>query len=158
MLISLTLIVVVAAAGIYLTRYRAQQTASLIATATAIAPTIQARDTQTAAAATAGTATRVAQRTATVVAAQPQPLGVGVVANGGNLRREPRIAPETVIGLLWSGDEITFLEQSDVGGQVWFRIRVTKVADNRGGEGVPVGTDGWASATLLSQPTPAPAP
>lgn len=85
-------------------------------------------------------------------------LGIGVVANGGNLRKEPRIAPETVIGQIWTGDEITFLEQSDVDGQVWFRIRVTKAADNRGGQGVPVGTDGWASATLLSQPTPAPAP
>ncbi len=156
--ITLILIVLIAVGGIYLTRYRAQQTASLIATATAIAPTVQARDTQTAAAATAATATRVAQRTATVVAAQPQPLGIGVVANGGNLRKEPRIAPETVIGQIWTGDEITFLEQSDVDGQVWFRIRVTKAADNRGGQGVPVGTDGWASATLLSQPTPAPAP
>lgn len=71
--ITLILIVLIAVGGIYLTRYRAQQTASLIATATAIAPTVQARDTQTAAAATAATATRVAQRTATVVAAQPQP-------------------------------------------------------------------------------------
>jgi hypothetical protein len=156
MLITLVLIVVVAAGGLYLVRYRAQQTASLIATATAVAPTIQARETQTAAAVANATATRVAQRTATVVAAQPQILGVGTVTNGGNLRSEPRVAPETVLGLVWPGDEIAFLEQRDVDGQVWFRIRVTREAGNRGGQGVPATTEGWASATLLSQPAPAP--
>jgi hypothetical protein len=140
-------------------RYRDQRNANLIATATAAAATVYPLQTATALARAEATATRVALRTATAIAAQPtaEPsLGIGVVTNGGNLRREPRLAPETVIGLIWPGDQIMFLERRDVEGQTWFRIRLAKAADNRGGEGVAPGTDGWASATLLSQPTPVP--
>jgi hypothetical protein len=104
------------------------------------------------------TATSEAHRTATAVAHQPTAettLGIGLVASGGNLREQPGIGGKP-IGLIWPGDQITFLEQGQAGDQIWFRIRVTKVADNRGGEGVQAGTTGWASATLLSQRTPEP--
>jgi hypothetical protein len=83
-------------------------------------------------------------------------LGIGAVNSGGNLRSEPRVADDTVVGLIWPGDQITFLEQLDVDGQVWYRIQVTREAPNRGGAGVAVGTEGWASASLLSPVAPAP--
>lgn len=82
-------------------------------------------------------------------------LGAGsVLEPGGNLRSEPRIAPETVIGLIYPGDQVVFLEQQLVGGDPWFRVRVTGLAGERGEGGVSTGTEGWASATLLSPPAP----
>jgi hypothetical protein len=156
-LITIIVITLLGAGGAFAIRYRNDQIASQIATATAIAPTRAAIQTQTADAIANATATRVASRTATAVAGQPTPepmIGVGTVASGGNLRQEPPNG--AVIGLIWPGDEITFLQEQQVGGQTWFRIRLVQPAANRGGEGVAAGTVGWASATLLSPPTPAP--
>jgi hypothetical protein len=162
-LITALVLILIGGAAVYLTRYRSQQLANAITAATTLAATNQPLATQTAAALLQvrqrATATREAQLTATVQAGQPGPaLGVGTVERGGNLRKEPRVAPDTVVGLIWPGDQIAFLEQSDVGGQPWFRIKITKVADNRGGPGVAVGSEGWASATLLSALTPVATP
>lgn len=148
---------------------RAQQELSAAATAesfaTNVAPGLTATAGPTATAAIQLTATRFSIQTAqalgpqTPTAAVAQTgLGVGLVTGGGNLRSEPRIADDTVVGLIWPGDEIAFVEQREVGGQLWFRIQVLQAAPGRGGQGVPAGTDGWASATLLSLPTPVPAP
>jgi hypothetical protein len=159
LLITFVVIALLGAGGVYAVNYRNQQIASARATATAVAPTLVARATQTAGAIANATATRVAARTATAVAKQPTPepsLGSGMVTSGGNLRKEPPRGE--VIGLIWAGDQVTFLQEQQVGGQVWFRIRLVKPAANRGGDGVTAGTEGWASATLLSQPTPAPTP
>jgi hypothetical protein len=147
----------------YAIRYRNLQYANAVATATAVAATVYPLQTQTAQAVAQAqaraTATRVAQLTATATRPTVEPgIGAGTVTRGGNLRKEPRVAPDTVIGLIWPGDQITFLEQRDVGGQAWYRIRIAKEADNRGGPGVAVGVDGWASATLLSPPAPAATP
>lgn len=156
------LIAVLVGGGTIALSYRQQQTESLIATATAFTGTVAPQLTSTAAAGQTAealrTATRFAMRTATAAAAAnptgtPEPgIGSGQVVNGGNLRSEPRIAPETVIGLIYPGDTITFLERRTVGGQLWLRIRIVQPAANRAGEGVASGTEGWASATLLSPP------
>lgn len=152
-LTALLLLGLVSGGGVYAIRWNGQRIASANATATVVLATAfplqTARAvTQTAVAAQAS-ATAVARRQPTAV---PE-LGVGSVLRGGNLRREPRVAPDTVLGLIYTGDAITFLEQRSVDGQPWFRIRVTRPADNRSGEGVPAGAEGWASATLLSPPT-----
>lgn len=68
----------------------------------------------------------------------PTPPVVGTVINGGNLRTEPRIASDTVIGQLIAGDEVVFLEGRTLGEST---------------EGVPVETEGWFSSTLLSPPS-----
>jgi Bacterial SH3 domain len=157
-LIVIVFIAILSGSIIYVLRLRDQRTASFYATSTAVAPTVAAQRTSTAVAQTQATATVVARRTATAVARTPTAvpaLGIGTVANGGNLREQPGVAGKA-IGLIWPGDQITFLEQGTAGGQIWFRVRVTKVADNRGGDGVNAGTVGWAAASLLSQPTPAP--
>lgn len=148
---------------------REQQQAAAAATAEAfatnVAPGLTATAGPTATAAVQLTATRFSIQTAQALGPQaatpaiPQAsLGLGIVTSGGNLRSEPRIADETVVGLIWPGDEVAFVEQRQVGGQLWFRIQVIQAAAERGGEGVPPGADGWASATLLSLPTPVPAP
>jgi hypothetical protein len=150
-------IALIGGGGVFAVDYRNQRIASQHATAQIVAPTLIARATQTASAATAAADARVAARTATALAGKPTPesmLGSGVVTSGGNLRKEPRVAPDTVIGLLWAGDQVALLEEQLVAGQSWFRIRLVEPAPNRGGDGVAAGTTGWASGTLLSQPTP----
>lgn len=136
----------------FLLRYRDQQQATARANATLIAATAYPRATQTAAAATATNQAVIAARTA---AAQPTAvagIGTGTVQQGGNLRREPAIDPTNIVGLIYPGDEITFLEQRDVSGQTWYRVQLLKPAANRPGPGVEAGGQGWASSLLLSQP------
>ncbi len=150
-----------AAGGVWLAGERQQQAERAAATATAYVGTVVPRLTSVAGATQTveaqGTATRVALRTATAQAATSpavtlEPgIGSGEVVRGGNLRREPRIA-DNVVGLIYPGDQITFLERRTVGDQIWFRIRVDQPAPDRSGEGVPAGTEGWASALLLSTP------
>jgi hypothetical protein len=73
------------------------------------------------------------------------------VTNGGNMRSEPRIAPETVIAQVCPSDQVEFLEQQ--GG--WYRIRVYATAADCVANRAAAGTEGWVSATLLSQPSAA---
>ena len=115
--------------------------------------------TQTVRAGTREAATTAAfAQTATAGAVTPTPaeatLGLGNVIAGGNLRQEPVVPAGAVIGLIWPGDEVTFLEQQSNSNGLWYRIRVTKEGSNRGGAGVPAGTEGWASSTLLTPPAP----
>lgn len=85
----------------------------------------------------------------------PTVLGRGQVLSGGNLRSEPRVAAETVIGQICAGDQIEFLEQRTAAdGSLWYRIRVIEVATNCSPQRVSLGSRGWASATLLSEPAP----
>ncbi len=147
--------------GSWLVSERQQQAERLAATATAYVGAVVPQLTSVAAVTQTveaqGTATRIALRTATAQAVPeptgtPEPgIGSGEVVRGGNLRREPRIA-DNVVGLIYPGDRITFLERRAVGDQAWFRIRVDQPAADRSGEGVPAGTEGWASALLLSPP------
>jgi len=82
-------------------------------------------------------------------------IGRGTVLAGGNLRSEPRIAPETVIGQICPGDGVEFLEQRiTTDGSTWYRIRVTASSGACTPQRVSVGSLGWASATLLSEPLP----
>lgn len=82
-------------------------------------------------------------------------IGRGTVLAGGNLRSEPRIAPETVIGQICPGDGVEFLEQrTTTDGSTWYRIRVTASSGVCTPQRVSVGSLGWASATLLSEPLP----
>jgi hypothetical protein len=74
------------------------------------------------------------------------------VINGGNLRTEPRIAPDTVIGQVCPGDSAVVLENQQVEGIQWYRIRVTTLAEDCVPERVPSDTEGWLSSVLLSIP------
>lgn len=123
----------------------ARETAETIAFTTRTAITLSTREARTAVA---------LNQTATAGAVAPTVTGIaqGSVVAGGNLRSEPRLANDTVIGLIWPGDEITFLDQQATTNGVWYRIKITREAANRGGAGVAVGTEGWASSTLLSAP------
>jgi Flp pilus assembly protein TadG len=154
-LLTLVIIGVLAVGTLYLMNYREQQIAQAQATATIVAATVYPQQTATAIARAQATAARIESQTAAVQPSVVAGIGVGQVTNGGNLRREPQLT-DNVIGLIWSGDQVTFLEQRDVGGQIWYRILVTQAANDRGGDGVPPGTEGWASSTLLSPPAPIP--
>ena len=105
--------------GAWLVNERQQQAERFAATATAFVETVIPQRTGIAAATQTveaqGTATRIALRTATAQAAVAPDatleagIGSGEVVRGGNLRREPRVAPETVVGLIYPGDKITLI-------------------------------------------------
>jgi hypothetical protein len=145
-------LVFIAAVGALLAfgvRYRDKQIAEQIATATAIAPTIAALQTQTAQALIELDAERTAIALALTPTAEPS-IGVGEVTQTGNLRTS---APSgDVIGLLAPGDKITFYQELLVGGDSWYRIRVSEGAAERPENAVAVGSEGWASAILLTAP------
>jgi hypothetical protein len=78
--------------------------------------------------------------------------GTAEVINGGNLRSEPRIAAETVIGQVCPGDMVDLLEQQESDGITWHRVRVTTLAEDCVPERVAVDTEGWLSSVLLTIP------
>lgn len=133
-------------------RESAAANANMIATSNAgVLATRTARSVETATAQAMLAAAAAASPTPT-----PEPLiGTGSVISGGNLRKEPLIAPETVLGQVCAGDQVDFLEERTLDdGARWYRIRLTAATDNCTADRVTVGSVGWASASLLSEPTP----
>ncbi len=77
--------------------------------------------------------------TSTPAAAPDTPPGY--IHNGSNIRYEPRVALETLIGQACPGDQVIILEQS----VEWVRVYITKQAADCVPERVAVGTAGWVS-------------
>jgi hypothetical protein len=77
----------------------------------------------------------------------------GQVVNGGNLRSEPRVVPATVIGQMCAHDSVAFVAQQKVGKALWYRVRVTARKADCTAKQVAIGTEGWASSTILSEPS-----
>lgn len=149
-LIAITLLFLIGFGTVFGLNRRDTQIATANANATVYAATIQPQQTATAQAIAQATAARYEARTATAYAKNGTVIGLARVNQGGNLRSEPRVAPETGVGLIWPGDEIVAYEERTIAGQIWYRIRISRIAANRSGEGVPVDSEGWVSASLLS--------
>ncbi|MEF3275432.1 MAG: SH3 domain-containing protein [Chloroflexus sp.] len=103
------------------------------------------------------TATAMPTPTATVTTLPtntPEPIiGRAQVIRGGNIRSEPRIAPETVIGQVCIGDRVELLEERQIDrNNRWYRLRVTETSTTCDPTRVSVGTQGWVSTLLLSSP------
>jgi hypothetical protein len=135
-LIAIVIITLVSAGAVFGLRYRAKQVADQIATATAVAPTTQALQTQAAAPVSAGTATREAQRTATALARQatPAPAFTATVAHGGNVREKP--VSGNPIDQIKEGETVQLLAKTPDG--TWYQIKNIR------------NKTGWASQTLLT--------
>lgn len=132
---------------------RAQQGAALTAerAATSNAQVLATR-TARALAATAPAATPVATAPAATI---PPVIGQSSVVAGGNLRSQPVIADDTIIGQICVGDQVDLLEQTTAAdGALWYRIRLTTAAANCSPQRVSIGSVGWASSTLIAPPTP----
>jgi hypothetical protein len=99
---------------------------------------------------TAGAAASAATPTAAPLAV----IGRSSVVNSGNLRSQPVVAPETVVGQICAGDQLDVLEQTDAGGGTWYRVRVTQAGASCTPQRVTVGSIGWASGSLLAPVTP----
>lgn len=86
---------------------------------------------------------------------EPLPAGAqrGYIANGGNIRSQPVIAPETVLGQVCPGDQIIVLEQQPD----WTRFRVTTLAKDCEPTRVGANTEGWVSNVLVAIPSFQPA-
>lgn len=128
----------------------AAETAVQVGTSNAqVIATRTARALETAAAAAAPAATPT-----TAAAASPAPaIGRSSVIAGGNLRSEPVVAPETVIGQICAGDQVDLLEQTSADGGTWYRVRLTQTGESCTPQRVTIGSIGWASASLLAPPT-----
>jgi Bacterial SH3 domain len=155
-LLTIVTIALLSGAAVYVLRVSERQRAAQIAQATVQAATNGPLQTATTQAAALETATRFAIRTATAVARQtPQPapaqanLGTRAVTRSGNIRSEPRVAPETVIGQVALGDQLTILEERSIDGETWYRAQISQGAATRPAEAAPVGTVGWVAALLV---------
>lgn len=143
--------------AIFALRFGVERTRlSNAATATA-AVTVSAQAMANATADAVRTATAQAALAAVTPTSTPSPaaviIGRGSVVAGGNLRSEPVVVPETVIGQVCPGDQIDFLEERIIGENArWFRITLTQLAADCTPERAPLGSEGWVSSLLLSQP------
>lgn len=91
------------------------------------------------------TATALASAAASVPTSAPE--RTAEVTTTANLRSEPRIAPETVVGQVVAADAVTILEEQIGGDGTWYRVRLTST-----GGTLATGTEGWISSTLLKLP------
>jgi len=74
------------------------------------------------------------------------------VINGGNLRTEPRLAPETILGQVCPGDQVEVLTQQQALGALWYRVRITNTVLDCHPKRVPLNSEGWLSSSLLAPP------
>ncbi len=95
--------------------------------------------------------TRLPKPTATPTATPAPPTGSAQVV--ANLRSEPRIAAETVIGKLCPGDGLHYVNVQQVGSEMWYRVQVVEVAGDCDPQRAPVGAEGWASGSVVAVPS-----
>jgi pimeloyl-ACP methyl ester carboxylesterase len=74
-----------------------------------------------------------------------------VVEHGGNIRSAPQVTDDTVLGQVCPGDTVAVQEQQQVGGGVWYyvRLEVASGTCDAGTQHVVQGTEGWISSVLL---------
>lgn len=79
------------------------------------------------------------------------PTGEATVT--ANLRSEPRIALDTVIGKLCAGDQLAYRSVQQVADETWYRVRVTAVGAACSAAQADVGAEGWVAASVVSAPS-----
>lgn len=89
-----------------------------------------------------------ADQTATALAKAPTAAPTSQttlnVARPGNLRSEPRIAPETIVGEVAAGDTLAVIESRTVEDQLWYHVRLNN----------PAAQEGWVNSALVAPPAP----
>lgn len=142
---------VLAARQIDVARQAAAETA--VVQATFVAETLLGYTATTVSRTAEAAAAATAAATPTVVTETV--IGRSVVTNSGNIRNEPAVLPETVIGQVCTDDQVELLEERVIDdGSLWYRIRLTSVAGSCTEQRVSLGSIGWVSSTLLAPPTP----
>lgn len=71
---------------------------------------------------------------------------IHTINNGGNIRSAPQVTPQTVIGQVCPGDQVTILETEGP----WARINVVTTAVDCIAERVAATTEGWVSTSLIT--------
>lgn len=93
--------------------------------------------------------------------AEAQPTATPALPTGRVLQQVPlRVEPNEQAlakGAINPNDRVQFIKSQDVGGQLWWNIRVDERA-NPNVEGAAQGETGWAPATALTQPSAPPPP
>lgn len=90
--------------------------------------------------------------TPTLLASAQTTTSDGVVNHGGNLRGEPEVRAENVIGQVCPEDTLTLLAQRGI----WYQVRVETTPQSCDPARVAVGTIGWLSASLITRTNTAP--
>jgi hypothetical protein len=78
---------------------------------------------------------------------------VSQVVKVGNLRSEPRIAADTVVGLICPDDTVAVLSRAVIGDSSWYHVRLETTAADCAPQRARAGTEGWASSVLLGAPS-----
>jgi hypothetical protein len=99
--------------------------------------------------------TRLPPPTRTRVPATPTPVlpPVGEAAVVANLRSEPQIRPNTVIGKLCPGDTLNYLTIQKIGSELWYSVEVTAIGAACDPQHVAVGATGWARSDVVPVPS-----
>jgi hypothetical protein len=70
-----------------------------------------------------------------------------------NVRSAPRVADDTVLAKLCPGDTLEYVSVQQVGDELWFRVRVAAAGPDCDSQRAAIGTEGWASASVVVQPS-----
>ena len=70
-----------------------------------------------------------------------------------NVRSAPRVADDTVLAKLCPGDALEYVSMQQVGDELWFRVRVAATGPDCDPRRAPLGTEGWAAASVVAAPS-----
>lgn len=76
------------------------------------------------------------------------------VANGGNLRSEPRLADETILAQVCPEDELAILAEEQAADIRWVQIEVLQIRGNCSDTRAQPAMIGWLSSVLIGPITP----
>lgn len=80
----------------------------------------------------------------------PGTTNIALVTRGGNLRSQPELIPDTVLGQVCPGDSVVIFDQQQIGDVLWYYVVVDTTSVDCVPDRVPAGTEGWLSSLLLS--------
>lgn len=78
---------------------------------------------------------------------------LGQITKGGNMRSEPRVDPQTLVAKLCAGDAVAFLSQQNIDDALWYHVQVMQTGADCVAGHAQIGSEGWVSSTLLSEPS-----
>lgn len=95
--------------------------------------------------------TDVSASTSTPAPTVPPDAPIGVINTSDNLRTEPRIADDTVIGPVCPGDTVAILDEQQPGDVLWYRLQVTSLDGDCHPARVRANQEGWISSVMVTR-------
>ncbi len=100
--------------------------------------------------------TPLAPRSTPMTAPDPTsiPRPRALVANGGNLRSEPRLADETIVAQVCPADELAILAEEQAADIRWVQVEVLRITGDCSDTRAQPAMIGWLSSVLVGPVTP----